>query len=229
MKEKYKCSEVSFDDDNLTLSRKRMVALCEMMINEKLDLSWDTPNGVSVITLNRELLELMKKAGCRSLNLAIESADPHVLLDIIHKPLNLEKAEQVIRDCKKLGIKTEGYFVLGMPGETLESMQCSLDFARRSELDEVGVFAAVPFPKTELHELASQKGYMKNIDFCRVEADNALQESMLLDTPWLKSEDVLAFRQQFYDAFVRSSIRKRISLVRHEVGRRVRRSHAPEM
>jgi len=216
MKEKYHVREISFDDDNLTLDRKRMIRLCKLMISEKIDLEWDTPNGVSVITLNRELLLLMKKAGCWSLNLAIESGDPHILRNIIHKPLTLGKAAQVVKDCKALSIKTQGYFVIGMPGETIETMNHSLDFARSLPLDAIGVFNAVPFPNTELYENAVRDGYLAEVDFSKVYADNDLQRSALLSTPWLSSEEVLAFQKRFYDKFDKSNFYRLLKFLRRK-------------
>jgi radical SAM superfamily enzyme YgiQ (UPF0313 family) len=200
-----------------------MVHLCELMISEKLDLKWDTPNGTSVATLNRELLQLMKKAGCRSLNLAIESGDPYILREVIHKPLTLGKARQVVKDCKTLGIKTEGYFVIGMPGETVETMNHSLNFARSLPLDEIGVFNAVPFPNTELYESAVQNGYLQEVDFNKIYADNDLQQGELLNTGWLSSGEVLAFQKRFYDEFDRSNLPRLLRVLRRKTQNRLSR------
>lgn len=209
MRDKYNIKEVSFDDDNLAVNKKRILEICGLMVKERLDLRWDTPNGISVNTLDREVLTAIKKSGCYSLNLAIESGDQHILRDVMHKSVNLEKAKVVIKICKDVGIRTFAYFVLGMPGETLETMQHSLDFAKNVPLDEIGITIATPFPSTKLYDECLNEGYIKPFNYENYPADNDIwHRDAIISTPWLSAQELVAFKAKFYHDFNRSSWRK---------------------
>jgi len=206
-KEAYGIRHVSFDDDNLTLNRKRMVDLCNLMIQEKLDLKWDTPNGVSIITLDRELLSLMKKAGCYSLTLAVESGDPYILKNVIKKPLTLKKAKTIAHDCKKVGIEPHGFFVIGMVGDCSVTLRNSLDFLRTLPLNDVGVFIAKPYPDTELYNECVRKGYIQAQNFSELITVDVKKDLPCIATPWLSTDEVLAWRKRFYKEFQKASLR----------------------
>ena len=92
----YGVREVHFEDDNLTFDRARAKAIFEGMVERGLDLAWAAPNGLATYTLDGALLAAMKASGCYRLHLAVESGDPDVLRDIIHKPLRLEMVTEVV-------------------------------------------------------------------------------------------------------------------------------------
>ncbi|MFC2006757.1 B12-binding domain-containing radical SAM protein, partial [Chloroflexota bacterium] len=94
LKEKYEIEELMFEDDNITLNIKRAEKIFDLMIEEKFNFIWDTPNGVAAFTLNENLISKIKRSGCYSLNLAFESGNQYVLYNIIKKPLKLERAKQ---------------------------------------------------------------------------------------------------------------------------------------
>ena len=135
-----------------------MNRICDLIIERNLDISWTTPNGVYVTTLDRDLLFKMKKSGCYQLAFGIESGNEHILRDIIHKPLPLARTKDVIRYAREIGIWTHGFFVIGFPGETGEMIQDSLDFARNANLDSAYFSIATPFHGTELYSLMAKEG-----------------------------------------------------------------------
>ena len=159
--ERYGVREVQFIDDNLTLEKGRAVELFEGMVERRLDLVWNTPQGIAVWGLDEEVLEKMKRSGCYEITLGIESGDPDVLKNIVRKPISMPKIEHIVKTARKLGIITKGYFVVGLPGETKEQMQKTFDFAKRLRLDAAGVFIATPLPGTELYRICKEKGYLK--------------------------------------------------------------------
>lgn len=218
MHDEYKVKEVSFDDDNLAFNKKRILEICGLMVKERLDLRWDTPNGISVNTLDREVLTAMKKSGCYSLNLAIESGDQHILRDIMHKPVNLERAKAVVNTCKEVGIRAFAYFVLGMPGETSETMRNSLEFAKSVPLDEIGITIATPFPNTKLYDDCLREGYIQPFNYENYPADNDIwHRDAVISTALLSAQELVAFKAKFYHDFNRSSLRK----LRRHVQRRL--------
>jgi magnesium-protoporphyrin IX monomethyl ester (oxidative) cyclase len=203
MKDDFGVKQVSFDDDNLALSKKRILKLCELMRKERLDLRWDTPNGIAVNSLDKEVLTAMKESGCYSLNLAVESGDRDILR-AMKKPVDLNKAKGVIKICKQIGIRTFAYFVLGIPTETTVSMQNSLAFAKDNPLDEIRITIATPFPKTKLYDECIKKGYIHS--FSTPIADNDIWHlDPVISTPALSVHELLNFKSKFYYDFNHSS------------------------
>jgi anaerobic magnesium-protoporphyrin IX monomethyl ester cyclase len=154
--EKYGLSNFHFEDDNLTSDQKRFESILDLIIKEKLQIKWDTPNGVRADKLNYNLLKKMKKAGCFQLTLAIESGNQRVLDKIIHKGLNLEYVHEVVKYCKKLKISTNAFYVIGFPGETSNEIRDTINFATQLfRQDDVypTLMVATPLIGTELYDI----------------------------------------------------------------------------
>jgi magnesium-protoporphyrin IX monomethyl ester (oxidative) cyclase len=156
----YGVREVHFEDDNLTFDRARAKAIWNGMIERKLDLAWAAPNGLATYTLDEELLELMRASGCYRLHLAVESGDPDVLRDIIHKPLRLDMVTRVVSAARRLGLAVDAFFVVGFPGETLAQIRRTFAFARSLDVDSASLFIATPYPGTELEAICRAEGYL---------------------------------------------------------------------
>ena len=120
---KFRVNHIGFNDDNISFDRDRFDAILSGIIDRKLRFTWDCPNGIRADTLDKPLLEKMKEAGCKHIFIAAESGNQDVINKIIKKNLDLLHVEEVLRLCKKIGIKADVYFVLGLPGETLDDMR----------------------------------------------------------------------------------------------------------
>jgi len=166
----YGIKEIQFTDDNLTYDKKRAKEIFQGLIDRKLNIYWNTPNGIAIWTLDEPMLELMKKSGCYELTIAFESGDQEVLKNIIHKPLDLAMARQLVKKIKQLKIQTMAFFISGFPGETKEQILKTFDFAKQMDLDGALFFIANPTPGSDLFELCKQKGYIKP-DFYADEVD----------------------------------------------------------
>jgi anaerobic magnesium-protoporphyrin IX monomethyl ester cyclase len=175
----YGIREIHFDDDNLVLNRKRAVALFQGLIDRKLDVVWTVPTGLALWAVDDELLSLMKRSGCYKLFVAVESGDEHMLNDVIRKPLDLKKVKPLVKTMQKLGIEVESFFVVGMPGETGDSLSRTFQFSRELDTDASHYFFANPMPGTMLWSECEEKGYLREgfvLDNVRVERAN-------IDTP----------------------------------------------
>jgi radical SAM superfamily enzyme YgiQ (UPF0313 family) len=131
--------EINFVDDNLTLNRKHIEGICKDIINRKLDISWATPNGIRADKIDRDLLVLMKQSGCYLVYFGIESAHPKILKDI-KKSETIEDIENAISLASELDIMTDAFFIFGLPGETLETIDTTIDFAVHSKLSRAHFF-----------------------------------------------------------------------------------------
>ncbi len=153
------------EDDNFSLNPDRFSRILDLIIERKLDIEWSTPNGIMAQTLNEELIRKMKQSGCTRVVFAPESGDQEVVRKVIHKNIDLGRVEDAVRWARKYGLKSECFFVLGCPGETIENMRATIAFARRLRrlgADDCGFFLATPFHGTELRRLAEEKGWLLN-------------------------------------------------------------------
>jgi magnesium-protoporphyrin IX monomethyl ester (oxidative) cyclase len=158
----YGMREIHFEDDNLVFDRERAVEIFQGMIDREYNLTWTAPNGLAIWRLDEDLLRLMKASGCYRIHLAIESGDPDVLHNIIHKPLNLDRVARVVEAAKRLDLMIDAFFVIGLPGETKEQIQRTFDYARELDVN-ASFFLATPYPGCELAEICETEGYTLDI------------------------------------------------------------------
>lgn len=198
-------TQFSFEDDNISIDRKRFKNLLDLIKDELPSIRWDTPNGIEVTTLDESTLQLMKESGCTTINLAVESADEE-MLKVIGKPFykkRLQKAEEVTAICKDLGINVLTFFIIGTPGETKESIQRSIDYAVKNKFDEINVSIVTPYPGTRLYNNCNKKGWLTDpLFYKKFSADDDYHQlTAIIDTPYLSAEDLNKERLRFYKEF----------------------------
>jgi anaerobic magnesium-protoporphyrin IX monomethyl ester cyclase len=154
--EHYGITNFHFEDDNLTCDKQRFERILDLIVEENLNIKWDTPNGVRVDALNFNILRKMKQSGCVKLALAIESGSQRVLDEVIHKRLNLEYAIEISKYCKELNIEANAFYVIGFPGETIKEIKKTTNLAielfKKYNLFPV-LMVATPLYGTELYEI----------------------------------------------------------------------------
>jgi radical SAM superfamily enzyme YgiQ (UPF0313 family) len=155
----YKIKGISFEDENFVIYKKRLVEFCNALIEERIDITWDCASNVNAV--DPRLLSLMKRAGCWQINYGIESGSQRIL-DFIKKGATLEKIQSALRMTKDAGIVTKGYFIIGHPTETRESIQETINFIKKLDLDVFQMSFMIPFPGTELYKIADQYGQFHN-------------------------------------------------------------------
>ena len=153
---KYGVKEIQIEDDNFTLVREHCVAICEEILKRNIKILWSLPNGVRIDKLDKELLILMKKAGCVSMALGIESANQRIL-DLIKKQLNKKVVRETCELISEVGIETTGFFMIGFPTETKEEIKNTINFAASLPIDRAHFTKVTPLPGTELFDLWVEK------------------------------------------------------------------------
>ena len=199
LKKTYGIKEIMFEDDNVTASRKHAVELFQKMIDQKIDLQWDTPNGVGMWTLTDDIIDLMKKAGCIKINFPIESGDQEVLKNIIKKPLDLKRTKNLFKRCRDIGLDYGTFLVVGMPGETIEDIWTSFKFCAEVGSYNPHISVATPYPGTDLYDECKEKDY-----FSREYAlDGLFISSFMLKTPDWSETDLrkVLIKGKFYLKF----------------------------
>ncbi len=154
--------ELHFIDENLTINQKYALALFDGMVERQLKLSWMPAGGIGVYTLNQELLETMRNAGCYRLTLAFESGSQEILKKYIGKPIRLEYDVPKLHLAKKMGFETVGYFVVGFPGETPQQRAETIALAEDPAFDYVVFSIATPQIGTRFARICNEKGLIDN-------------------------------------------------------------------
>lgn len=145
---KYGIKNIHFQDDNLTLSKKRILNLCFMITQSKISFRWSCQTRPDRVDEN--LLRKMKNAGCVQIEFGVESGDPKILEES-KKGYKKEQIKEAFYFAKKVGITTYGFFLIGLPGETMRSWIRSMKFAKELKLDNCVWTVVVPFPGTEIY------------------------------------------------------------------------------
>lgn len=148
--DRYQVDELDIIDSNFAFNRKHLVEILEGLVG--LGIKWANPGGIWVGGLDEEILDLMRKSGCYQLSLAVESANPSILYQVIHKPIKLEKVKPIVRHCHKIGIDTHAFFVTGFPEETLADMKRNFEFAKECGFSSASFHIITPFPGSDIYE-----------------------------------------------------------------------------
>lgn len=166
----YGVCEFSFEDDTFITFKKRLREICQQLIERKAGLSWTCLGRVDHVT--PENLELMRSAGCWQISYGIESGSQPIL-GAIGKGVTLAQIRAGIDATRKAGILAKGFFIVGHPGETLETLQQTIDFALELPLNDISVTMLTPFPGTELYRRAAEFGQFDD-DWSKLNLLNAV-------------------------------------------------------
>jgi radical SAM superfamily enzyme YgiQ (UPF0313 family) len=159
-KEKYRISHFDVLDDNFTLGVKRAKDICQLLMDENVQLSWGCPNGVRADRLDDELLGLMKRSGCESISIGIESCNPTVF-ESINKSEKLDTIFNSIKLAKEKGIRVNGFLIVGLPDSTYDLDKDSLSRAQKLNLDGAQFSMFVPYPGTAFWETMTKNPEVK--------------------------------------------------------------------
>ncbi len=144
--------EIFFDDDTFNYRKDRTIQLCKEL--KKLNFTWSC---TSRVTTDYETLKAMKDAGCRLLIVGYESGDQQILKNI-KKGATIDMAQRFTANCHKLGLTIHGDFIVGLPGETRDTIRTTIDFAKRLDVETIQVSIGHAYPGTEFYDFASKNG-----------------------------------------------------------------------
>ena len=184
--------EFFFDDDTFNIQKARTIELCAKL--KPLKLTWSC---TSRVTTDFETLKAMKEAGCRLLIVGYESGDQQILKNI-KKGATVERARQFTKDCHKLGLVIHGDFIMGLPGETHETINNTIAFAKELDVETIQVSVAHAYPGTELYDYAVQNGFMVKDSKMVDEGGHQLAH---IQYPGLAADEILSAVHRFYDEY----------------------------
>jgi anaerobic magnesium-protoporphyrin IX monomethyl ester cyclase len=170
--------------DLFTVNRDQVMGMCDLLLRENVRIRWTCNSRVDYV--DEEMLQMMERAGCWLISWGIESANEQ-LLKRARKGTNPKRVAQSLRWAKKAGIKNWGYFIIGLPGETEETIQQTIDFSKKLSLDLALFHIAAPHPGTPFFFDAMENGWFRpGIRWESVDMD----KSTVLVYPDLRAEDL---------------------------------------
>ncbi len=183
--------ELSFDDDTFTANKEHAREIARLI--KPLGISW-TINARA--NCDYETLKIMREAGLRHVVVGYETGNAQILKNI-KKGVTKEQAIQFTKDCKKLGLSVHGAFIMGLPGETRETIQETIAYAKMLDLNSIQASLASPYPGTEFYTLCQENGWIAPGDFI----DETGHQKCVINYPNLSNAEIFASVEEFYNKF----------------------------
>jgi len=183
--------ELSFDDDTFTADKRHAGEIARLI--KPLGISW-TINARA--NTDYETLKTLREAGLRHVVVGFESGNDQILKNI-KKGVTVAQAVQFAKDCKKLGLSIHGAFIMGLPGETRETIQRTIAFAKQLDLNSIQASLASPYPGTEFYTLCKQEGWLSSDSFL----DDSGHQRCVISYPGLSAAEIFNSVEEFYNKF----------------------------
>jgi radical SAM superfamily enzyme YgiQ (UPF0313 family) len=179
--------EIFIEDDTFTLQKERVRAFCNALIENKIRIKWSCNARAD---LDFDTLSLMKRAGCRLIIVGYESGSDEILKSI-KKGITIDQAKQFTENAKKAGLLVHGDFIIGLPGETHETAQATLDYIKEIKPDIIQVAVATPIPGTAFFDYVKKNGYLLIDDMSESIDKNGYQKCIISYSDF--SKDAIEF------------------------------------
>lgn len=175
LRDKYGVKNITLMDDSFTLKKEQVKKFCHGLLGEHLDITWSCLTRVDIVS--DDIIALMKKSGCRKVDIGIESGNQRVL-DLIFKDITLSRVREAVKILRRNRIFWSGFFMIGFPTETEKEIFDTLDFLRELRPDWANISIFTPYPGTPLYELAREKGMVSAApDYTRYSHQNTFLRS----------------------------------------------------
>ncbi|MBI5642818.1 MAG: radical SAM protein [Deltaproteobacteria bacterium] len=188
---------IFFEDDTMTVDKKRCKALSELIIKKGVRISWSANSRIGI---DYDTMRAMREAGCRSLCVGFESGSQKIL-DNMKKKTKLDEMKEFMRCAKKADIIIHGCFMAGLPGDTKETLKETLQLAKDLSPDTVQFYPVMVYPGTEAYDWYSQRNLIRSSDFSKWITPEGLHNTVIR-TEDLSAEDLVKFcddaRREFY-------------------------------
>jgi len=201
--EKYAVKYLYFNDDCFTAKKSFLKEFCERYKDE---FSYPFDINARPETLTDEICEMLAAAGCRRISIGIENGDEEFRRDILGRSQSNDRIAEAFASCKKAGIKTKSFNIVGFPHETPEIFQATIDLNARIQPDSVIIGIFEPYPGTKLATLCKEEGL---IDESKVQIDFIGRTDTMLDMPQFPRKQILkSFRNFAYNVYKGESLKR---------------------
>lgn len=191
--EKYNIYDITMWSDTFTLNRNFVVEVCEEILRRGLKFNWMTNSRVDKVDL--ELLKLMKKSGCWIISYGAESGVQKII-DTAKKEIDIDQTKNAFKWSKDAGIETMAHVILGLPGETKETIRQTINFVIQLDPDYAQFYCAIPFPGTEFYKIAAENNWITTNDWSNFEINQPI-----ISTPFLSVIELKKAKKQAFKSF----------------------------
>lgn len=187
--------EIGFKDSEFTLAPKNVEDFCDLLIKKNYDLTWNCNGRVNHATY--PMLNKMKQAGCVGITYGVESGDQKIL-DNMKKQTTPQQVRKAVKISKDIGLKVIGNFMIGNPGDTKETIEKTINFAKELNLDYAYFGFTTPFPGTELREQAIANNWLLDERLEAIKYEDCIMNATSLPTQELKTYLNKAYRSFYF-------------------------------
>ncbi len=191
-------NELFLYDDTFTIKRERVFEICDEIVRRGLDVGWDVRARAN--TLDADVVKAMKRAGVTRVHIGVESGSERIL-KVIKKGITVEQAYKAFELCRKFGLTSLSYFMLGNPTETKADIEMTMRFIRKCKADYAHIAITTPFPGTELYRMGLEQGLFEE-DYWQKFAQNP--DESFKPPAWTENftqDELEQMRQKAYRAF----------------------------
>jgi len=190
-------NEIHVWDDMFTTHMPRAKEICDEIVKRNIKIPWALTCGIRVNNVDQEIFYKLKKAGCHAVYFGVESGDQKIL-DRVKKGITLIQAKKAVKMAKKAGLETVTFFMLGLPGETKESIKKTINFAIELDSDYAKTTILTPYPGTPIFEEWDKKGHITTKDWSKYNFHSA---SRVYDHPNLSWDELEKAYKRFHRKF----------------------------
>ncbi len=177
--------EVFFEDDTFTANKKWVHSFCEEYLKRGLDLPWACQARAD---LDYDVMKKMREANCKLVVVGYESGSDEILKNV-KKGITVEQCRLFCKEAQRAGMPVHGNFVIGLPGETQETIAMTRQLIRETKSEAITIAVVTPFPGTELYDWANERGYLTTSDPNEYLDEQGHQKS-IISYPWLSNDEI---------------------------------------
>ncbi len=192
---KYRIRYIHFVDNDLTVNKKWITEFCNKLIELKLDIFWNIQGRVN--TLDSHLMDLLKKAGCTTVSIGIESGSENIINQVLNKGIDLKSTKKLVDYAREIKFPIHVWLMIGIPGETKHDIENTINYALNLNAASIGFSIATPWPGTGFYSICKKNNWIiaKSWD-----EFNEKRYSVIL-TDQFTPKDVSEYRQKILDSF----------------------------
>ncbi|MDD5421800.1 MAG: radical SAM protein [Candidatus Omnitrophota bacterium] len=156
--------EIHIADDTFTINKQRVLDFCKAILQRNYDLTLEFMNGIRADCVDEDILKALRSIKVRNVGFGVESGNKEVL-KLARKNISLDRVRSAFKLAKKFGFETWAFFIIGLPGETEQSVRESIDFAKELDPDFAKFLILKPYPGSEAFSYLSERALIDNYDY----------------------------------------------------------------
>jgi anaerobic magnesium-protoporphyrin IX monomethyl ester cyclase len=198
LQDRYGVQDITFLDDLFTFDSGRVEGICTRMIQEADGLGWTCSSRADIMVRHPEMVNWLKEGGCHTLYIGAESGSQRIL-NRIKKGIRLSQVINAVKLAKKAGLEVVLSFIIGIPGESKEDVQSTIEFACKLDPDLAQFTICTPYPGTPMYDEAIENRWLSVSDWSKYTVLEPIMDLQELSRNWIKQQ----LRRAYYKFYTR--------------------------